>query len=468
MSTDRLVTLLIVAGYLLALILAGTYVTRRTKGFSDYVTGGGKIPAWMLALSFMANFVSSNSFVGHAGKSHEVGLGWCVVGGFLVVACALSFHLFAPRFAEFARTNGALTLPDFFERRFGSRPLAVFVQWIIVATTLLYVLAVLRGTALVVASGLGLSYSAALLVVYLVTIVYCLLGGLWADVLTDVVQSVVLLAGAVLLFVGVLSASPDPGAPAPPPIRPLSVAQLVAVGLSGAVKLVADPKQVMVFYAFGDGARARRFRHLAPLLLLLVLGCLFPVGYFARSLVPLIRDADEVVPRLVFERGLLGAAFGPVFLVALLAASMSSLDSALLVVASCLEKHVVAPLARREPSERRTRFILFLVATLVLALSFRPLGDIVSLSTLAGALLGASLLPLLCVGLFVDAPIPPRVALVSLTLGVLGALAGKLGPKALGLRSPWLQDIFVGLLLATLPLVIHWVRRPRASVSVPG
>ncbi|MDI1443991.1 sodium:solute symporter family protein [Polyangium sp. 6x1] len=468
MRPDRLVTVLVVAGYLLALILAGTYVTRRSKGFSDYVTGGGKIPAWMLALSFMANFVSSNSFVGHAGKSYEVGLGWCAVGGFLVVACALSFHFFAPRFAEFARTNGTHTLPDFFERRFGSRPLAVFVQWIVVATTLLYVLAVLRGTALVVASGMGLSYEAALLVVYLVTILYCLLGGLWADVLTDVVQSVVLLAGAVLLFVAVVTASPDPGAPPPPPVRPLSVAQLVAVGLSGAVKLVADPKQVMVFYAFGGAAQARRFRHIAPLLLLLVLGCLFPVGYLARSLVPVVRDADEIVPQLVFERGLLGAAFGPVFLVALLAASMSSLDSALLVVASCLEKHVVAPIVRREPSERRTRVILFLVATVVLLLSFRPLGDIVSLSTLAGALLGASLLPLLCVGLFVAAPIPPRVALLSLTLGLVGALAGKLGPKALGLRSPWLQDIFVGLLLATVPLVVHWARRPRAAVSVPG
>ena len=471
MNSDRLVTALVVAGYLLALILAGSYVSRRAKGFDEYVTGGGKIPAWMLALSFMANFVSSNSFVGHAGKSYEVGLEWCVVGGFLVVACVLSFHLFAPRFAEFARTHGAATLPDFFERRFGSRPLAVFVQAIVVVTTLLYVLAVLRGTALVVASGLGLSYATALMVVYAVTVVYCLLGGLWADVLTDVVQSVVLLAGAVLLFVAVLSATPDPAAPPPPPLRPLSMAQLVAVGLSGAVKLVADPKQVMVFYAFGDGARARRFRHLAPVLLLLVLGCLFPVGYFARGLVPLVRDVDEVVPRLVFERGLLGAAFGPIFLVALLAASMSSLDSALLVVASCLEKHVVAPLARREPSERRTRVILFLVATLVLALSFRPLGDIVSLSTLAGALLGASLLPLLCVGLFVPPTgpsIPPRVALLSLGLGLAGALVGKLAPAALGVRSPWLQDIFVGLLLATLPIAVHLLLVRRRPISVPG
>jgi Na+/proline symporter len=465
MSPERLVTGGVLAAYLLALVVLGVVVTRRMSGFRDYLTGGGRIPAWMLALSFLANFVSSNSFVGHAGKSYEAGLGWCVVAGFLVAACALSFHVFAPRFAEFGKTHGALTLPDFFERRFRSRPLAVLVQWIVVATTVLYILAVLRGTALVVASGLGISYAASLIVLYGITLVYCLLGGLWADVLTDVVQAVVLLVGAAALFIAAYTAEPVSSA-TPPPVRPIPMAQLVAIGISGAVKLIADPKQVLVFYAFGDGSRARSFRFAAPLGLALVLACLFPVGFFARPLLPTIHDADQVVPRLVFEQGLLGAWFGPVFLVALFAASMSSLDSAYLVVASCLEKHVAAPVLREEPSTKRTRVLLFLVATLTLVLSFRPIGGVVELSVLAGALLGASLLPAICVGLF-DFPVPARAALLSVLLGLAGAILGKIVPAALGLRSPWLQDIFIGLLLSSLPLV-PYLQKPRSSPAVPG
>ncbi len=448
----RIVTAAVLAVYLLALVVAGLFVTRRMKGFADYVTGGGRIPGWMLALSFMANFVSSNSFIGHAAKSYEVGLGWCVVGAFLVAACVLSFHVFAPRFAAFAKEHRAETLPDFFEQRYASRPLALLVQGVVVGTTLLYVLAVMKGTALVVTSGLGLSYEVALLLLYAVTIVYCLLGGLWADVSTDVIQAVILLFGAIGLFVGVLLAAPDPGAVAPPALRPAPVALLVAVGVSGGVKLLADPKQVMVFYAFRDAAAARRFRWLAPIGLLVVLGCLFPLGYFARSLVPAIKDVEGLVPHLVFERRVLGAAFGPVFLVALFAASMSSLDSALLVMASCLEKHVAAPLLRREPSARRTRVLLFVTATVVLALSWRPLGGIVELSTLAGALLGASLLPAICVGLGARR-VSARAATLSVVLGLVGAGAGKLGPGVLGVKSPWLQDIFVGLVAASLPLL---------------
>ncbi|UQA57896.1 sodium:solute symporter family protein [Polyangium aurulentum] len=456
----RIVTGAVLAVYLLVLIVAGALVTRRMKGFGEYVTGGGRIPAWMLALSFMANFVSSNSFVGHAAKSYEVGLGWCVVGAFLVAACVLSFHVFAPRFAAFAREHRAETLPDFFEKRFASRPLAVLVQWVVVGTTLLYVLAVMRGTALVVTSGLGISYEVALVVLYAVTIVYCLLGGLWADVWTDVIQAVILLFGAIGLFIGVLVTAPDAAGLAPPPLRPAPVGLLVAVGFSGGVKLLADPKQVMVFYAFRDVAAARRFRWLAPVGLLVVLGCLFPLGYFARELLPSVGQVEELVPRLVFERRVLGAAFGPVFLVALFAASMSSLDSSLLVMASCLEKHVAAPLFHSQPSTRRARVLLFAVATLVLALSWRPLGGIVELSTLAGALLGASLLPAICAGLG-GRQVPARAAALSVVFGLVGAIAGKLAPAALGVRSPWLQDIFVGLLLATLPLLPSLLRRPR-------
>jgi Na+/pantothenate symporter len=244
------------------------------------------------------------------------------------------------------------------------------------------------------------------------------------------------------------------------------VGVLVAVGLSGGVKLLADPKQVMVFYAFRDAGAARRFRWLAPVGLLVVLGCLFPLGYLARPLVPSVGNVEELVPRLVFEQQVLGAAFGPIFLVALFGASMSSLDSALLVVASCLEKHVAAPLAGTEPSARRTRVLLFGAATLVLALSWRPLGGIVELSTLAGALLGASLLPAICVGLG-GRQVTARAAGASVVLGLLGAIAGKLGPGVLGVRSPWLQDIFVGLVAASLPLLPGLLGRARlTSTSV--
>jgi solute:Na+ symporter, SSS family len=458
--SPRLLTGAALVLYLAILIIVGLITSRRTKSFQDYVTGGGAIPAWMLALSFIANFISSNSFIGHAAQSYKGGLIWCLAGALIVVFCFVSWHIFAPRFAAFSNTNKATTLPEFFERRFGSRRLATLVVWVIVISTLVYVLAVLRGTALVVASGLGLSYSASLLVLYAVTLVYCLLGGFWADVTTDVVQAFILFAGAVALFL-VLLLTPAPEAVHPPPLQPAPLGLVIATGLSGGIKLLADPKQVLVFYAFRDEASARRFRWAGPFILLSVYACLFPVGYLARRFVSSVKDLDHLVPSLVFEQNLLGAWFGALFLIALFAASMSSLDSALLVVASCLEKHVVAPSLKRAPSTWSTRILLAAATTLVLLLSFRPLGSVIALTTLAASLLGATLLPSICLG-FTRLEVKASNIAISMVAGFLGALAGKLAPELLHVRSPWVQDIFLGLLLSSITLALSVITRRRA------
>ena len=455
--------------YLLSLLAAGLLTSSRTKSFKDYVTGGGAIPPWMLALSFIANFISSNSFVGHAAQSYQAGLIWCVSAVIIVACCALSWHVFAPRFAAFARDHDATTLPDFFAKRFGSTRLAFLVHVIVVLTTLLYVLAILRGTALVIVSGLGLSYEVALLLLYAVTLVYCILGGLWADVVTDVIQTFILVIGAVALFVAVLIAPVPDGLATAPPLRPPPLGYVLAIGFSGGVKLLSDPKQVMVFYAFKDKASVRLFRVVGPLLLLVIYACLFPVGYLARRLVSSVPDLERLVPMLVFERHLLGVWFGALFLIALFAASMSSLDSSLLIIASCIEKHAVAPIVGGEPSARRTRLALFGVTTVALLLSLRPLGGIIALTAFAGALLGSTLLPAICVG-FTRAPVPARGVFLSICAGFVGAIVGKLAPGAIGIKSPWFQDIFIGLLAssAVLAKAVWSARRAKVGGAAAG
>ena len=454
--------------YLAILVGVGIWTARRQKSsFQDYVTGGGSIPAWMLALSFMANFISSNSFVGHASKSYDVGLIWMVVAACMVACCFLSWFWFAPRFADFARTHGTTTLPEFFEQRFSSRALGTIVHWVVVFSTMFYLLAVMRGIAVVVQEGLSVSYLSALLIVYSVTIAYCVLGGLWADVSTDVLQAVVLTLGAIALMAAMLVATPQPGLPAAPALKPIGFGLVLATGLNGGMKLLTDPKQVMVFYAFRDAAAARRYRWVGPILLLVVYSCLFPLGWLARGIVPRPAELESLMPSLVFDHGLLGP-LGALFLVSLLAASMSSLDSALLVVASCMEKHVVSPLTKTPASMLRARVLLFVTATIVLALSIRPLGSIIALTSFAGALI-AAFLPAVVVGL-AGREVPARAAIASVVLGVAGAVVGKTLPMAFpALESPWFQDVFVGLALATLALLPTARTRPRSlPSSSPG
>ena len=444
--------------YLGTLVGVGAWARRRHRDFRDYVTGGGAIPTWMLAVSFLGNFVSSNSFVGHAGKSYETGLVWLVVAAVMVGCYVVSWTVFAPRMARFAQETGASTLPDFFQHHFGSRGITGAVHWIVVVATLLYVLAVLRGTATVVRWGLGIGYVEALLVLYFVTVAYCIFGGMWADVSTDVVQTAILFVGAVALLFGVLHAAEHAPAVQPAALRVPPLALVLAVGLGGGVKLLIDPKQVAVFYGIGRGSRLRRWAWLGPIALAVIYLCLFPIGFLARKILGGSPDLEQIVPILVFERRVLGGAMTVFFPIALLAASMSSLDSALLVIAACLEKHVAAPLLGLAPSTPRTRWLLLGAATVALLLSIRPLGGIIRLTTFSGALLGATLLPALCAALFAIR-VPARAVSASIAAGLAGVLLGALGPR-LGIASPLFQDVFVGLAFSTVTLAIGAAARP--------
>lgn len=448
-----------IAFYLAGLVGVGWIVRRRQSSFRDYVTGGGGIPGWMLAISFLANYVSSNSFVGHASKTYEVGLCWLGIGGVMVACATVAWWLFAPRFARFAARTGATTLPDLFDHLWGRRASRV-VAAIVVVGTLLFVLAVLQGTAIVIAQGLSVSTEVALLVAFGVAVVYAGFGGFWADVSTDVVQGVVLMAGAIALFVGVLLA--PAGTPAPDDVRPVPLAVVLAAGLGGGLKMLSDPKQVMVFYAFRDEASARRFRFTGPLLLLVVYAALLPVGYLARRIVALPAGAkvETLVPTLAMSGDVLPGWFAPIFLIALLAASMSSLDSALLIMASCAEKHFVAPALGREPSSGRTRVLLAAFAVVAVLIAARPPDGIIPLTTLAGALVGASLLPSVAAALF-GLRVGPRAVLASISSGAAGSVFGYLASKKLAIwggrplvESPWCQDVLVGLVCATAVLAL--------------
>jgi Na+/pantothenate symporter len=449
--------------YLGTLVGVGAWARRRHRSFADYVTGAGTIPTALLAMSFLGNFVSSNSFVGHAGRSYETGLIWFVVAGVMVACYVVSWTVLAPRMARFARETGATTLPDFFAHHLGSRRITAAVHWIVVLATLLYVLAVMRGTATVVRWGLGIGYVEALVVLYAVTVAYCAFGGMWADVSTDLVQTVLLFAGAIALFAGVSAAAGRAPALAAAPLREPPLGLVLAVGLGGGVKLLIDPKQVAVFYGIGSERAARRWAWIGPIALAAIYACLFPVGYLARRVLGGSPDLEQIVPMLVFERRVLGDVFTLLFPIALLAASMSSLDSAFLVIAACLEKHVAAPLLRREPSTARTRWLLLAAATVALLLSIRPLGGIIRLTTFSGALLGAALLPALCAGLF-GLRVTPRAVAWSIGAGVCGTLLGAFGPK-LGVSSPWFQDVFVGLGLSTAVLAASALWPAPAPVS---
>ncbi len=196
--------LLFMAAYLSLLAYHCWTAKRETHGLDDYLIGGRRLGGWVIGLSFYATFVSTNSFVGHAGKSWDAGLIWYVKGVVIVLCCYLAWYLVAPRFFTRALEYKSLTVPDFLGRRYDSPTLRRLSAIVIFMAAVVYLVAVYKGSALALQQFLGLNYHAAAVAIFLVVTTYTLAGGFRSVVLTDAVQGLLMAIGAVVLIIAVL------------------------------------------------------------------------------------------------------------------------------------------------------------------------------------------------------------------------------------------------------------------------
>ncbi|MBT5537306.1 hypothetical protein HOK31_29865, partial [Candidatus Poribacteria bacterium] len=402
--------LLFIAGYLALLAHHAWRARDASRNIGGYI--GPRLGGWVIGLSFYATYVSTNSFIGNAGKSWDVGLIW-YVKGVTIVACAyLAWYVVAPRFFVRAREYGSLTLADFLGRRYDSLALRRITAFVIFGASVLYLIAVYKGSALALQQFLGIDYRVAAVLIFCVVTAYTLTGGLRAVVHTDAAQGVLMAIGAVLLFFGVLRAGGGLAAIVEK-VRAVDpdyvswhgkMPMLTVFGLSlaGGMKMLVDPRQISRIYGLRDDRALRSARILSPILVLVTYLCLLPLGAFAHALIPAdaIDDSDMVTLYLLNTLEVLGPTLSSFFLLVLLSAAMSSLDSVLLVAASSIGRDVIIVPDDDPKAIRWTRFGVVAVSLVGMLLALNPFGDIVSITAFAGSLYAACFLPAMIIGIY--------------------------------------------------------------------
>ncbi len=200
LKTANLLDFAIIALYMVATLAIGVIFMKFNKGASDYFRGGNRIP-WLVAglSSFMSGF-SAWTFTGAAGIAYKNGI--AVI--FLYVGNALSFLLGYFVFAQRWRRSRITTTMGYLNERFDERTrqtfsvATVFFQFFMAASTL-------YGLGLLVASTSGFPIEATILVSGGIMLVYCMLGGLWAVVIADFLQAVILMPFCLVLLWASLS-----------------------------------------------------------------------------------------------------------------------------------------------------------------------------------------------------------------------------------------------------------------------
>ena len=191
---------LVIIGLYFAVIFGiGFYFARKERTSTDYFLASRNVGWFAIGASLFVSNISTEHFIGLAGSGATTGL---AVGHFEWLACLMLLTL-GWVFVPFYLRSNVFTMPEFLERRF-NRSSAVYLASISIIAYILTKISVhLWAAAIVLERVVGWSPLKAALVLVIVTGIYTIAGGLSAVIYTEVVQTLVLLTGAIALtFIG--------------------------------------------------------------------------------------------------------------------------------------------------------------------------------------------------------------------------------------------------------------------------
>ena len=196
MSGLPLFDLVIIAIYVLIIILTGVYFALRGGGSNNFVSAGGILPAWAVGLSIFGTYLSSNTFIGVTGKAYGSNWNAFVFSLSIPIAAWIASKYFVP----FYRESGSVSAYAHVEKRFG--PWArLYMDICYLLTQLARMASIMFGVSLVLNALTGIEISYMILTMGVLVTIYTLLGGIEAVIWTDVIQSIVLTLGAILIVI---------------------------------------------------------------------------------------------------------------------------------------------------------------------------------------------------------------------------------------------------------------------------
>ncbi len=403
--------IIIICLYAAMLIAVAIFARRKTKTTDDFFLGGRKVGGWMTAFAYGTTYFSAVIFVGYAGKFGWnlgvsvtwVGIANALIGTFLV------WKLLAKPTRRITHRLDASTMPDFFFKRYNSKSLKITAALIIFVFLVPYCASVYQGLGYFFESVFHLPYAWCMVGMAALTATYLLSGGYVATALTDFIQGIIMIVGVLLMVmfvvgneaVGGISAGlskiaeidvslASPFGSAENAIMLISLVLLTSLGTWGL------PQMVHKFYAIKDNKAIKRGTVISTLFALVVGGAAYFVGTFGRLyLAEAPENMDYVMPQVMSAA--LPAVMLGLILVLLLAASMSTLSSLVLVSSSSISMDLVKS-ARPKMKDKSLMTLMrvlcgvFVIISLVIAL-LQPAAIVTLMSYSWGALSGCFLAP---------------------------------------------------------------------------
>ena len=434
MNGENLQHLIAMIVYMSAVVGIGIYFAKRANRNAEaYFLGDRSLGPWVAAFSAEASDMSGWLLMGLPGLAYWTGLaeaGWTAIG--LFIGTYFNWLIVSKRLRRYSERLDAITIPSFFSRRFHEKNnlIQLFSSLFIILFFTVYAGQCLASCGKLFVNLFDLDYHEMMIISAIFVLIYTFLGGFLAESASDFMQAIVMvvaLVGILALSVanaggldavianaqsidGFLSLSqvstPSTTEPnvfgAANPYSILTIASSMAWGLG----YFGMPQVLLRFMGIRSEGELTRSRRVACIWLLISMSAAVFIGIVGRSVPGLEYMSNAQAENIFIDTAV---AFLPPMLAGfacagILAASISSSDSYLLISTSALAENIYHGILKKDASDKQvmliSRVAMTVITLIAMVIAWDANSTIFGITAFAWAGFGATFGPLMLFSLF--------------------------------------------------------------------
>ncbi len=424
--------------YLAGMLAIGFHFSKKgtTSTSEGFFIGGRKLGPLVTAMSAEASDMSSWLLMGLPGLAYLTGIAevsWTAIG--LAVGTYLNWLIVAKRLRKYSESIGAITIPDFFSRRYEDEKhlISLVSALMILVFFIPYTASGFKAVGTLFNDQFGIDYHAAMIIGALIIISYTVLGGFLAVSTTDLAQSIFMTISLIVVVVFGLKNAGGAGAvidnakslpgylnvlkgynPAENAASTYGFLPIVST-LAWGLGYFGMPHILLRFMAIRNENELKTSRRIASVWVVLSMAVAVFIGIIGYSMslngsietMTTSADSETVIikmARFMSQHGALLAICAGIIIAGILAATMSTADSQLLTAASSVSQDLAQNFLGIKLSMRSqmlaARGTVIFIAIVAVALAWNPNSSVFRVVSFAWAGFGAAFGPTMLLALF--------------------------------------------------------------------
>lgn len=437
MTKEQICIMISIILYLAVMLIVGAVFSKRTKNVGDFYLGGRKLGPLVTAMSAEASDMSGWLLMGLPGLALLCGTAepvWTALG--LAIGTYFNWLIVAKKLRNYSSHIGAITIPDFFSRRYKDKSMVLMAiaAVVIIVFFIPYTASGFSACGKLFGTLFNIDYHVAMIVSAIIIVGYTSLGGFNAASTTDLIQSIIMTVALVIVLVfgisnaggidaviqnaksisGYLSLTETLKASDTSQIvsySPLTIASTLAWGLG----YFGMPHILLRFMAIENPDKVKISRRVGTIWVVISMGISVFIGIVGNGMIKNNKiealttssDSETIIiqiAKLLAENGVLAALVAGVILAGILASTMSTADSQLLAASSSASENILGGLFKLKLSETSkmvvARVTLIVISVIGVVIAWNPDSSVFRIVSFAWAGFGAAFGPVMLLALF--------------------------------------------------------------------